>query len=121
MSDTNLPTVGQAATRLAALFRLGNVPESDEEAEARMRLAASKIAKEIRTSMSTTPVGLSPEYAGHLVGLLLSYGTHDGRAVERLARSIREAIYTTPNLTAEDRAALAQLVLAKVYEQGEIL
>ncbi|ROR89331.1 hypothetical protein [Nocardioides aurantiacus] len=101
--------VRKAGARVGGLSTWGRTPSPEERADALRRLAVARIDREIREQRAKSP-SPDPTEIGYLVGLLLMWGQSDPEAVERLERAIREAVYCTPSVTAEDRARLAAIL-----------
>lgn len=110
MSSYDPKAVQRAAVQVAGLYAYGHTPDPEVEAHARRGLATARIDREIRQSLASSGA-LDAAQTGHLVGLILSHGGQDEHAVERLARALRDGIYATPNLTNDDKLALAQVAL----------
>lgn len=102
--------VRKASARVGGLSTWGRTPDPDEAADARRRLAVARIDREIREQTRKAP-SPDPAEIGYFVGLLLMWGgSRDGQAVERLERSVREALYVTPTATTEDRERIARSI-----------
>lgn len=103
--------VRKASARVGGLSTWGRTPDPDERADALRRLAVARLDREIREQSRKAP-SPDPQEIGYFVGLLLMWGgSRDGKAVERLERSVREALYVTPTATAEDRERIARMIL----------
>lgn len=109
MSD-NTRDVLRARSALARLHTYGKTPDPAEEADARRSLAVAKLDREIRRVQATAPAPDAVDTA-HLVGLLLMWGASTDTRAEVLRRVVREAVWCTPTITDEDRAAIARDVL----------
>lgn len=100
----------KARAKVAGLYAYGHKPDADTERDARRGLNYAKLYRSVNDAVAYAEgAPLDPVQTGHIVALLVSGS--DPEAVERLARSVREAAYALPGLTADDRATIAaQLV-----------